>query len=103
LRTEHLFVQTDAMAGHLKPHEFESLRRSAVMGGLTPRSIAELVVSHQALLEERAELQALVARMGPTWTDLRAALNELAQRLSDDYRFAGETPTDHDDATPEGP
>jgi predicted component of type VI protein secretion system len=102
LRTEHLFVHTDAMAGHLKPHEFESLRRSAAMGGLTPRSIAELVVSHQALLEERAELRALVARMGPTWTDHRAALNELAQRLSDEERAPADA-TEHDDARPEGP
>jgi hypothetical protein len=53
------------MAGILKPHEFENLRRSAAMGGLTDRTVTELLMSHQALLEERAELRELVA---PGWT-----------------------------------
>ena len=71
------------MAGILKPHEFENLRRSAAMGGLTDRGVAELVISHQALLEEREQLRAAIARLGPLWGETRAALNELARILDD--------------------
>jgi hypothetical protein len=71
------------MAGILQPHEFENLRRSAAIGGLTDRTVTELLMSHQALLEERAELRELVGRLGGSWAEHRAALNELAKRLGD--------------------
>jgi len=55
------------LAGTLKPHEFENLRRSAAMGGLTDPTVTELLVSHQAMLEELAELRELVGRLGGSW------------------------------------
>ena len=51
------------MSGILQPHEFENLRRSAALGGLTDRTITELLMSHEALLEEREQLRAIVARL----------------------------------------
>jgi len=67
----------------LQPHEFEKVRRSAAMGGLTDRTVTELLMSLQALLEERAELRELVGRLGGWWAEHRASLNELAKRLED--------------------
>ena len=54
------------MAGILQPPEFEKVRRSAAMGGLTDRGVTELRLSHQALLEERCALQEIVGRLGPS-------------------------------------
>jgi hypothetical protein len=53
------------------------------MGGLTDRTVTELLMSHQALLEERAELRELVDRLGGSWAEHRAALNEVARILGD--------------------
>jgi hypothetical protein len=71
------------MAEILQPDEFENLRRSAAMGGLTDRTLTELLVSHQALLEERAELRQLVGRLGGSWAEHRAPLNAQAKILDD--------------------
>ena len=53
------------------------------MGGLTDRTVTELLMSLQALLEERAELRELVGRLGGWWAEHRASMNELAKRLED--------------------
>jgi hypothetical protein len=37
------------------------------MGGLTDRTVTGLLVSHQAMLEELAELRELVGRLGGSW------------------------------------
>jgi len=53
------------------------------MGGLTDRTVTELLMSLQALLEERAELPELVGRLGGSWAEHRASLNALARILGD--------------------
>ena len=63
---------------NLQPDELQERRRGAAAGDVT-----ELLMSLQALLEERAELPELVGRLGGSRAEHRASLNALARILGD--------------------
>ena len=53
--------------------EVDELRRAAAVGPLDPADVRRALESHGELLAQRAELVAQLRRLGPAWTELRAA------------------------------
>jgi hypothetical protein len=62
--------------------DLERLRRSAAMAPLPQDKVTELLDEHRELLVERAELDALRARLGPAWVEQRDVLNEMVALTS---------------------
>jgi hypothetical protein len=58
--------------------EIEIFRRSVgAVGQLPPDQLRRLLDEAALLIEEREEIERLLAALGPPWTDVRGALNEL--------------------------
>jgi hypothetical protein len=72
------------MAERLAPNEIETLIRSAAMAPLDAGTVRQVLEDYRALLRERAEVEALLRRLTPAWSEVRALLNELAGRMAED-------------------
>jgi hypothetical protein len=53
------------------------------MAPLSADSVARLLRSHQELSRDWAELEALLVRLAPAWSECREVLDELSRRLGD--------------------
>jgi hypothetical protein len=61
-------------------HELDGLRRSLAIGGaLTRADVEQLLDACAALLAQRAAVARVLAELGPSFRETRAALNELAR------------------------
>jgi hypothetical protein len=65
----------------LKPHEIESLIRSAAMAPCAAETTRCVLFEYKELLAKHDALRELMARLGAAWGELRAALNELATMM----------------------
>jgi hypothetical protein len=64
----------------LRPEDVDGLRRSLAIGGSLTRGDAErLLATCEALLAQRSAIADVLAKLGPSFRDTRAALNELAR------------------------
>jgi hypothetical protein len=64
----------------MQPEELDGMRRSLAIGGTLTRADAEqLLDACAALLAQRAEIERILAELGPSWSQARRALNELAR------------------------
>jgi hypothetical protein len=67
-------------SGAVRPDDVDSIRRSLAIGGTLTREDAErLLATCEALLAQRSAIAAVLAKLGPSWRETRAALNELAR------------------------
>jgi hypothetical protein len=58
--------------------EIEIFRRSVgAVGQLPPDQLRRLLDEAALLIEEREEIERLLGALGPPWTDVRGALNQL--------------------------
>jgi hypothetical protein len=63
-------------------HEVESVRRSLAMSPTLPADVLDdLVATCARLLAERAQIERILAELGPAWGGARRALNELHRVL----------------------
>ena len=53
------------------------------MAPLEAGTVREVLEDYRALLRERAELEALLRRLGPAWGEVRAVLIELAGKVGE--------------------
>jgi hypothetical protein len=61
-------------------HEVDALRRSLAIGGsLTIASTEELLEACRSLLVQQAQIEEVLSKLGPTFRETRAALNDLAR------------------------
>jgi hypothetical protein len=67
--------------GMLTPHEIESMRRSHAMAPLSHSHVAELLDTCVELSRERQRIAAVVAELPDSFSEVRAALNELHRIL----------------------
>ena len=65
----------------LASHEIESLRRSQAMAPLSQSNVAELIEACAQLSKEREQTAAVVAGLPDSFSEVRAALNELHRIL----------------------
>jgi hypothetical protein len=64
----------------MAPEDLDSMRRSLAIGGTLPRSDIEgLLAACANLLAERSAIVRILAELGPSFRETRAALNELAR------------------------
>jgi DNA-directed RNA polymerase subunit F len=61
----------------LRPHEIESMRRSHAMAPLSPSHVDELIESCAQLAREREQIARILSGLPESFSELRAALNEL--------------------------
>jgi hypothetical protein len=66
----------------LASHEIESMRRSHAMAPLSPTHVTELIETCAQLAKERAQIAAVVAGLPDSFSEVRAALNELHRILA---------------------
>ncbi len=64
----------------MSSHELEGIRRSAAMAPLSKDETERLIAACGQLIRERVQIAALLADLPPSFSAVRAALNEL-QRL----------------------
>lgn len=58
--------------------EIEIFRRSVgAVGQLPPDQLRRVLDEAALLMEERAQIQRVLAALGPPWSDVRSSLNEL--------------------------
>ena len=67
--------------GMLAPHEIESMRRSHAMAPLSQSHVVELIDTCVELSRERQKIAAVVAELPNSFSEVRAALNELHRIL----------------------
>lgn len=65
----------------LRPHEIESMRRSHAMAPLSPSHVAELIETCAQLTREREQIARILSGLPESFSELRAALNELHRIL----------------------
>jgi DNA-directed RNA polymerase subunit F len=68
--------------GMLASHEIESMRRSHAMAPLSPTHVRELIETCAQLAKEREQIAAVVASLPDSFSEVRAALNELHRILA---------------------
>ena len=66
----------------LESHELERMRRSMAMAPLTADAVGTLLVSHEQVTAELAEVREIVDRLGPAWAELRDVLDALNRKIS---------------------
>ena len=74
-----LFVSR-RMADRFQRHDMQTLIRSLAMAPLDAETVRQVLEEHDELLAERAELDALLARLLPAWGEMRAVMNELSAK-----------------------
>lgn len=65
----------------LRPHEIESMRRSHAMAPLSPSHVDELIETCAQLTREREQIARILSGLPESFSELRAALNELHRIL----------------------
>jgi hypothetical protein len=64
----------------VQPEELDGIRRSLAIGGTLTRADAEQLLDACAnLLAQRAAIERILADLGPSFRETRAALNEVAR------------------------
>ena len=74
-----LFVSR-RMADRFQRHDMQTLIRSLAMAPLDAETVRQVLEEHDQLLAERAELDALLARLLPAWGEIPAVMCELSRR-----------------------
>ena len=55
---------------------------AAAVGPIDPAVVRRVLEEHVRVQQERAELEATLARLAPAWRELRSVLNELTRVLA---------------------
>jgi hypothetical protein len=64
----------------VRPEDIDGIRRSLAIGGTLTRADAErLLATCEALLAQRSAIADVLAKLGPSWRETRAALSELVR------------------------